>query len=80
MSVSISGTVSPDGETGVADAANHSSATDVLAASRSDIPASQTRIFALPEPAAWVLGLVGFAGLGLGAFRKRKPRLESGLD
>lgn len=54
-----------------------SSATDAGSASSSDVTA---KIFGLPEPPAWILALIGFAGLGLGAVRKRKPRLASGLD
>jgi hypothetical protein len=53
------------------------SATEAASASTSDVT---VRISGLPEPSAWILALVGFAGLGLGAFRKRKPRLASGLD
>ena len=64
---STSGGVTADPEIGVLGAADFTDWT-------------RTRIFGLPEPSAWMLGLVGFAGLGLGAFRKRKPRLPSGLD
>jgi len=30
----------------------------------------------VPEPSTWVMMVVGFAGLGYGAFRRRRPRLE----
>lgn len=35
---------------------------------------------AVPEPGVWALIILGFLGLGLGAQRKRKPRLTSLVD
>jgi len=45
-----------------------------------DQAASTASSSPIPEPSAWALLLLGFFGLGLGVYRKRKPRLASLID
>lgn len=65
-------------ETGAANSAVADS--DNALAGAGDRDATGASSSPIPEPGAWALIVLGFLGVGLGVYRKRKPRLASVAD